>query len=73
MAIIDDLIAHYVKLNETIANQISFIEGGGTIKPAGANRQQAADFTADWLEKLMKYYAEYEGIIAELNRQALRP
>ena len=73
MAIIDDLIAHYAKVNETIAQQVSFIEGGGSITPAGANRQQAADATADWLEKLMKYHAEYEAIIAELNRQAVRP
>jgi hypothetical protein len=73
MAIIDDLIAHYVKVNETIARQISFIEGGGTIAPAGANRKQAADATADWLESLMKYHAEYEVIISELDRQAARP
>lgn len=70
MAIIDDLIAHYVKLNETLARHISFIENGGTITPAGASHEQAADATADWLEKLMKYHAEYETIISELNRRA---
>ena len=69
MAIIDDLIAHYVKVNQIVAHQISFMEGGGTITPAGANGQQAADATADWLEKLMKCHAEYEVIIAELNHQ----
>ena len=73
MAIIDDLIAHYVKVNETIARQISFIEGGGRITPAGANPEQAADATADWLERLMKFHAEYEAIISELHRQAARP
>ena len=72
MAIIDDLIAHYVKVNEAIARQISFIEVGGTITPAGANRQQAADATADWLERLMKYHAEYEAIISELRHQEER-
>jgi hypothetical protein len=72
MAILDDLIAHYVKVNETIARQIAFIEGGGTITPAGANRQQAADATADWLERLMKYHAEYEAIISQLHRQEAR-
>lgn len=73
MAISDDLISHYVKVNETLAQQISFIEGGGSITPAGADRQKAADATADWLEKLMKYHAEYEAIIAELNHQSARP
>ncbi len=70
MAIIDDLIAHYVKVNETIASQISFIEDGGRITPTGANCEQAADVTADWLESLMKYHAEYEAIISELHGQA---
>jgi hypothetical protein len=65
-------ITNYVKLNETIAGQISFIEGGGKIVPAGANREQAADATTDWLETLMKYHAECEVKISELQRQGAR-
>lgn len=61
MAVIDDLIAHYVKMNETIAEQISFIESGGTITPAGANREHAADATAEWLEKLMEVPLRIQG------------
>jgi hypothetical protein len=67
MAIIDDLINHYVRVNEAIASQISFIENGGKIVHVGANREQAAEATADWLERLMKYQSEYESIIAKLH------
>jgi hypothetical protein len=66
---VPELIADYTQAKETLSRQITYLEAGNKIYPAGASETEAAGTTATWLVKLKKFRSEFDGIIADLQQE----